>query len=154
MNVNSLIKFRKNKILSKFIQKILLKKGLDLPYTVSIGKNIDFPHNSIGTVIHPNTVIGNNVKIYQNVTLGRADIYIKSKYSKFKGFYIDDGVVIGAGAKILCKEGMLKIGKNSVVGANSVVLSSIGNNEIWAGNPARKIRDLTLEELDEKDINC
>lgn len=49
--------------------------GVDISRCVVIGKNVCYPHNSFETVIHDNTVIENNVKIYQNVTLGRADIY-------------------------------------------------------------------------------
>ena len=39
------------------------------------GKNVKFPHNAIGTVIPDKTIIEDNVKIYQNVTIGRADIF-------------------------------------------------------------------------------
>lgn len=153
MLVNNLIKFRNIPILKKFIYRILLNKGIDLPNSVQIGKNVKFPHNSIGTVIHNNCLINDNVKIYQNVTIGRADIYIKSKYSKFKKIILDDGCVICSGAKVLCKNGTLIVGKNTVIAANSVLTQSTGENEIWGGIPAKKIRNLTRKELDEKDIN-
>lgn len=115
--------------------------GVDIPRCVVIGKNVCFPHNSFGTVIHDNTVIENNVKIYQNVTLGRADIYKSTKNSStaFKGFLIKEGACICAGAKLICKKGTLVVGRNAVVGANTVLLNSIGDNEIWAGVPARFI---------------
>ena len=84
MDINKLIKFRgKNKYLDKYIENKLLKYGLCIPSSVKIGKNVYFPHNAVGTVIHPWAVIGNNVKIYQNVTLGRADIWQDSSKSKF-----------------------------------------------------------------------
>ncbi len=112
--------------------------GVDIPRCVVIGDNVSFPHNSFGTVIHDNTVIKDNVKIYQNVTLGRADVYKSTKDStlEFKGFLIKEGACICAGAKLICKKGTLVVGENAVVGANAVLLNSIGDNEIWCGVPA------------------
>lgn len=85
--------------------------------------------------------IEDNVRIYQNVTLGRADVYKSEKDSpsEFKGFLLKEGACICAGAKLICKKGTLVIGKNAVVGANAVLLNSIGDNEIWGGVPARFI---------------
>ncbi len=139
MKANTLIKYRRNKILNKIIHTLLLRKGLEIPSNVIIGKNCDFPHNSVGTVIHPNTVIKNDVKIYQNVTIGRADIYEDYKSSNMKKIIIEDGAIICAGAKVLSKEETLTVGKNSIIGANAVLLNSTKENEIWAGVPAKKI---------------
>ena len=139
MKPNTLIKFRKNKLLNKIIHTLLLKKGLEIPSSVIIGENCDFPHNSVGTVIHPDTIIKDNVKIYQNVTIGRADIYEDYKSSKMKKIIIEEGAIICAGAKILSKQEELVIGKNSIIGANAVLLNSTGENEIWAGVPAKKV---------------
>lgn len=110
--------------------------GVDIPRGVKIGKGVRFPHNSIGTVIHDNTIIEDDVKIYQNVTLGRADVYSVPK-SEFEGFYLEQGACICAGAKIICKKGTLRIGKDAVVAANAVLLNSIGPGEIWGGIPAK-----------------
>lgn len=52
---------------------------------------------------------------------------------------LKENCVIGAGAKILIKSGDLIVGKNSVIGANSVLTKSTGDNEIWAGVPAKLI---------------
>lgn len=75
-------------------------------------------------MIHDNTIIEDNVRIYQNVTLGRADVYKSEKDSpsEFKGFLLKEGACICAGAKLICKKGTLVIGKNAVVGANAVLL--------------------------------
>jgi serine O-acetyltransferase len=81
-------------------------------------------------------VIGAGVHIYPGVTLGRADIYRSADQSRFMGIVIEDNVILSPGAKILCKEGMLRVGRGSVVGANAVLLQSTGENEIWAGMPA------------------
>lgn len=139
MYINTLLKYRNKKGLKKIIYRVMLILGLDLPSSVIIGKNVNFVHNAIGTVIHNNTIIKDNVRIYQNVTIGRADIYRDMKYSKMKNIIIEEGAIICAGAKVLCKEGTLIIGKNSVIGANCVITHSIGENEIWGGIPGHKI---------------
>ena len=139
MKANTLIKFRKNKLLNKIIHTLLLKKGLEIPSSVIIGENCDFPHNSVGTVIHPDTIIKDNVKIYQNVTIGRADIYEDYKSSKMKKIIIEEGAIICAGAKILSKQEELVIGKYSIIWANAVLLNSKGENDIWAGVPEKKV---------------
>ncbi len=141
MYINTLIKYRNKKGLRKIIYRLMLILGLDLPPSVQLGKNVKFVHNSVGTVIHNNTIIKDNVRIYQNVTIGRADIYKDANKSKMKEIIIEDGAIICAGAKVLCKEGTLVIGKNTVIGANAVITCSTGENEIWGGIPARKLKN-------------
>ena len=48
-----------------------------------------------------------------------------------------DDVVLAPGAKVLCKEGVLRVGRGTVVGANAVLLRSTGEGEMWAGVPAQ-----------------
>lgn len=138
-NVSKLIQYYHIPVIGRIAKQINMLLGVDIPRTVKFGKNVEFPHNSIGTVIHDNTVIEDDVKIYQNVTLGRADIYKTAKNSKFEGFVIKKGACICAGAKLLCKEGILVVGENAVVAANAVLLNSIGPGEIWGGIPAKFI---------------
>jgi len=140
MRVDTLIKFRKNKLLNRIIYHILLNKGIDLPVSVKIGNNVRFPHNSFGTVIHNQTVIEDNVRIYQNVTIGRADVQKDFSNSAMKSVLIKEGAIICAGAKVLCKSGTLIVGKNTIIGANAVLLNSTGDNEVWAGVPAKRIK--------------
>ena len=146
MRVETWVKLRKGKILSKIISHILLNKGIDIPPEVIIGNNVKFPHNSVGTVIHNNTVIEDNVRIYQNVTIGRSDIFRPYKESKMKNIIIKENAIICAGAKIFCKEGTLTIGRNSIVAANAVLLNNNEDNEVWGGIPAKKIKDIKYEE--------
>ena len=56
--------------------------------------------------------------------------------------YVGDGTFIGTGS-IICKN--VKIGKNCIIGAGSVITKDIPDNEIWAGNPARRIKVRTQE---------
>ena len=71
--------------------------------------------------------------------LGRADIHRPMAQSRFEGIVIEDDVILSPGAKVLCKEGVLRVGRGTVVGANAVLLQSTGEWEIWAGIPARCI---------------
>lgn len=136
-----LIKGRRLKFVGGFFYFILRLIGVDIPITVKIGQNVEFPHWSYGLVIHENTVIDDGVKIYQGVTLGRADIHLPFHLSQFRGIYVKRNAIICAGAKVLCKSGVLEIGENTIIGANSVLVCSTGDNEIWAGNPAKKIKN-------------
>jgi serine O-acetyltransferase len=111
--------------------------GAEIPRAVNIGRDFELAHGGFGVVIHSRSTIGDRVKIYPGVTLGRADIYRPAAQSKFEGISIEADAVLCPGAKILCKEGVLKVGRGSVVGANAVLLQSTGEWEIWAGAPAR-----------------
>lgn len=100
------------------------------PRTI-IGKESFFAYSGIAVVIHRNCVIGDNVTISQCVTIGGR--------SGMKNVpRIGDDVFIGAGAIIL---GDIVIGSGSIIGAGAVVLNSTGENEVWAGVPARKIKN-------------
>jgi serine O-acetyltransferase len=66
-------------------------------------------------------------------------------HSKFVGIVIEDDVILSPGAKVLCKEGVLRVGQGTVVGANAVLLQSTGKYEIWAGAPARCIGERPRE---------
>lgn len=113
---------RKNK-LSK---KLMLKYGIEIGIKCKIGRNLNIMHYN-GIVIGINAVIGDNCSIYQQVTIGQKN----GKYP-----VIGNNVIIYPGAKIL---GGIKIGNNSIIAANSVVLNDVKNNEIVAGIPAKKI---------------
>jgi serine O-acetyltransferase len=113
--------------------------GVEIPLQVKFGTGCMLLHGGFGVVIHPQTEFAERVKIYPGVTLGRADIHHMATASKFKGIRIGSDAILCSGAKVLCKEGILTVGKGSIVGANAVLLHSTGENEIWAGIPARCI---------------
>jgi serine O-acetyltransferase len=52
---------------------------------------------------------------------------------------IEDGAVLCSGARVVCKTGVLTVGRGTIVGANAVLTQSTGPNEIWAGVPARRV---------------
>lgn len=133
----ALVNARKTPIFGWFAYYLLKLLGAEIPRSVPIGPDFELAHGGFGVVIHSRAVIGARVKLYPGVTLGRADIYRSAQDSAFEGLVIEDDVILSPGAKVLCKGGVLRVGRGTVVGANAVLLSSTGENEIWAGIPAR-----------------
>ena len=130
---------RENPIWGRILYYLLKVLGVEIPLPVSIGGDFVLAHGGVGVVVHPNTQIGDRVKIYPGVTLGRADIHYSIEQSQFEGIVIEDDVIISPGAKVLCKKGVLTVRRGSIIGANAVLLESTGENEIWAGIPAIRV---------------
>ena len=99
--------------------------GCEIHGRMKCGGKLQLPHNGLGVVINPNTVIGNNVKIYQNVTIGGRD--------GSGAPIIDDDVMIGAGAVIL---GDVHLYKGARIGANAVVICDVPAYATAVGVPA------------------
>ncbi len=133
----SLVYARRWPVLGKLAYYALKLLGVEIPLSVPVGKDFELAHGGFGVVIHSRSTIGNRVKIYPGVSLGRADIYRPAEKSQFAGIQIEDDVILCPGARVLCKQGVLKVGRGTVVGANAVLLQSTGEEEIWAGMPAR-----------------
>ena len=94
-------------------------------------------HRAPGLVIHPKTSIGERVHLYQGVTIGKKKLWLSRETEG--GCEIQDDVILCAGCKVLFDKEKLIVGKGTIVGANSVLLQSTGENEIWAGMPAKKV---------------
>ena len=143
----SLVYARHWPILGRMAYLILKLLGIEIPISVKIGHDFELAHGGFGVVIHSKSRIGDRVKIYPGVIIGRSDVHLPYQHSKFTGILIEDDVLLASGSKILGKEGELKVRKGTVIGANSVLLGSTGENEIWAGIPAKCIsrRDLPSE---------
>lgn len=124
-------------LIGKAFYYLLKLLGAEIPLSVPVGPDLILEHGGQGVVIHSRSRIGARVRIYQGVTLGRADIYRSAEESRFEGIKIEDDVILAPGCKVLCKEGLLTVGQGTVVGANAVLLQSTGEYEIWAGAPAR-----------------
>ena len=135
----SLVYARNNPILGGIAYYLLKILAVEIPRSVSIGSNFELAHGGVGVVIHSSSRIGDRVKIYPGVTLGRADVHYPIEQSGFEGIKIEDDVILGPGAKVLCKEGILTVKRGSIIGANAVLLNSTQEREIWAGVPARRI---------------
>lgn len=102
------------------------KTGIDIHPGASIGESFFIDHGT-GVVIGETCVIGNNVKIYQGVTLGALSVK-KALQDKKRHPTIEDNVTIYANATIL--GGDTIIGKGSVIGGNTWVTSSIEPNSV------------------------
>ncbi len=121
-----------NKVVRKLFEVYLrVIYACDIPAETMIGENCRFPHNVLGVVIHPHSIIGNNCVISQNVTIGG-----RSNYSQVP--VIGDGTLIGANALIL---GPVKVGANCKIGAGTVVIKDVPDGATIVGNPARIIRE-------------
>ena len=103
---------------------------VDINPAVPMGKGIMLDHGT-GLVIGETAVVGDNVSMLQNVTLGGTGKADQDRHPK-----IGNGVLIGAGAKVL---GNIKVGDCSRVGAGSVVLKEVPPRTTVAGVPAKVI---------------
>jgi len=97
-----------------------------------------------GVVTHPDVQIKDNVIIGMNATVSHdtlieSNVHISPGVHLTGNTYIEDGVDIGTGAML--KPGV-SIGKNTIVGAGAVLIDDLEANSIYAGVPAKKIRDL------------
>ncbi|MFN3623601.1 MAG: serine O-acetyltransferase [Hyphomicrobium sp.] len=108
-----------------------LVTGIDIHPGAIIGRRFFIDHGS-GVVIGETAVIGNDVTLYHGVTLGGTTWSSGKRHPT-----LDDGVVVGAGAKIL---GPVVIGSGARIGANSVVVKGAPPGVTLVGIPARIVR--------------
>ena len=115
--------------------------GIEIHPGAKIGKNLFIDHG-MGVVIGETSEIGKNVTIYHNVTLGGIAPSINSNDQRDMKRHptLEDNVVIGSGAQIL---GPITIGKNSLIGSNSVVTKNVPEKSVMAGIPAKRVGDAT-----------
>ncbi|HJB82433.1 MAG TPA: serine O-acetyltransferase [Candidatus Mediterraneibacter intestinavium] len=122
----------KHYFLARWIsQRAARKTGIEIHPGATIGKGLFIDHGS-GVIIGETTVIGDNVTLYQGVTLGGTGKEQGKRHPTLK-----DNVMVSAGAKIL---GSFTIGENSKIGAGSVVLEEVPPNCTVVGVPGRIVR--------------
>lgn len=116
-------------LLPRMISEIAHSKtGIDIHPGAKIGKNFFIDHGT-GVVIGETTIIGDNVRIYQGVTLGALSIQNAQKLKNIKRHpTIKDNVIIYANASILGGETI--IGNNVIIGGNVFITSSVDDNKI------------------------
>ena len=112
-------------------QRGVRKTGIEIHPGAQIGKGFFIDHGN-GVIIGETTIIGDNVTMYQGVTLGGTGKEHGKRHPT-----IGNNVLIGAGAKIL---GPVYIGDNSRIAAGSVVLQNLPANGTAAGVPANVVR--------------
>ncbi len=120
------------KFLARFVsQRAVRKTGIEIHPGATIGRRLVIDHG-VGIVIGETTEIGDDVLIYQGVTLGGTGKDVGKRHPT-----IGNNVMISAGAKVL---GPFKIGDNSRVAAGAVVLSEVPPNSTVVGVPARVVK--------------
>lgn len=112
-------------------QRAARKTGIEIHPGATIGKGLFIDHGS-GVIIGETTIIGDNVTLYQGVTLGGTG---KEKGKRHPT--LENNVMVSAGAKII---GSFTIGENSKIGAGSVVLEEVPPNCTVVGVPGRIVR--------------
>jgi serine O-acetyltransferase len=105
--------------------------GIEIHPGAQIGKNIFIDHG-MGVVIGETTVIGDNVTIYQGVTLGGTGKERGKRHPT-----LGNNVVVSAGAKVL---GSITIGNNVIIGAGAVVVKPVPDDCTVVGVPGRIVR--------------
>ena len=97
-------------------------------------------------------VIEDDVMIFSNVTIAKADVLEDYTHTKVKGFTLGQGSIICTGARILCKEGILIVGKKSILAANAVLLNSTQAYSDWGDTS--KIHWLEQTRFGKRWIEC
>lgn len=139
---------KKHYFLARYIsQRGVRKTGIEIHPGAQIGSGFFIDHGN-GVIIGETAIIGNNVTLYQGVTLGGTGKEHGKRHPT-----IGDNVMISAGAKVL---GSFTIGENSKIGAGSVVLSEVPPNSTVVGVPGRVVKrfnkSLPRETMNQTDL--
>lgn len=128
-------------------QRAVRKTGIEIHPGAKIGKGLFIDHGN-GVIIGETTVIGDNVTLYQGVTLGGTGKEHGKRHPT-----VGNNVMISAGAKVL---GSFTIGDNSKIGAGSVVLSEVPSGSTVVGVPGRVVKrnntTLPQETMNQTDL--
>ncbi len=114
-----------------YSQRTARKTGIEIHPGATIGKGLFIDHGH-GVVIGETTIIGDNVTLYQGVTLGGT-----GKEQGKRHPTIGNNVMISAGAKVI---GSFTVGEGSKIGAGSVVLTEVPPNSTVVGVPGRVVK--------------
>ncbi len=131
-------------LIPRFISEMAHSEtGIDIHPRAQIGESFTIDHGT-GVVIGSTSIIGNNVKIYQGVTLGAKSFPLDENGNPIKGIprhpIVEDNVVIYSGATIL---GRITIGKGSIIGGNVWVTRDLPpNSKVVQSRP----RELMFED--------
>ncbi|MEL6962708.1 MAG: serine O-acetyltransferase [Pseudomonadota bacterium] len=117
--------------------------GIEIHPGAKVGKRLLIDHG-MGVVIGETAEIGDNVTLYQGVTLGGVSLNPEKRHPT-----IEDDVVIGSGAAVL---GPFTIGKGARVGANAVVLKAVEPGTTVVGIPAKPTGP--QEVITEEEVSC
>lgn len=123
---------KKHYFLARWIsQRTARKTGIEIHPGATIGKGLFIDHGN-GVVIGETTIIGDNVTLYQGVTLGGTGKQCGKRHPT-----LEDNVMVSVGAKVI---GSFTVGENSKIGAGSVVLEEVPPNSTVVGVPGRVVK--------------
>ncbi len=129
-------------VLGRFISYLgRIVTGIEIHPGAKIGRRLFIDHG-VGVVIGETAEIGDDVTLYQGVTLGGTSLSRGKRHPT-----LADGVIVGAGAKVL---GAFTVGKGARVGANAVVLAAVEPGVTVVGIPARPLGGEKTEKKEEK----
>ncbi len=116
------------RLIALFVRNVT---GIEIHPAARIGRGLFIDHGT-GVVIGETAEIGDNVTLYQGVTLGGTGFATGKRHPT-----VQDNVTIGSGAKLL---GPITIGHGAKIGANSVVITDVPPNSTVVGNPGHPVR--------------
>ncbi len=116
------------RVISMFARAVT---GIEIHPSARIGEGLFIDHGA-GVVIGETADIGNDVTLYQGVTLGGTGFATGKRHPT-----VEDNVTIGSGAKLL---GPITIGHGAKIGANSVVITDVPPHSTVVGNPGHPVR--------------
>ncbi|KAA1261001.1 Serine acetyltransferase [Rubripirellula obstinata] len=114
--------------------------GFECSLSATVGNGIFIAHTQ-NIVIGDGVVIGDRVTLYNGTTLGAARRQSKSQTPRYP--VLGNEVTVFSGAKVL---DAISIGNGATVGANSVVLHDVMDNEVVVGSPARATRNSSVDQ--------
>lgn len=119
------------KLLARGLSQILRSlTGIEIHPAAQIAPGLFIDHG-MGVVIGETAEIGSNVTLYHGVTLGGTSLHKGKRHPT-----LEDNVVVGAGAKVL---GAIRVGENSRIGANAVVVKPVPANSVVVGVPGQVV---------------
>ncbi len=125
-------------VLGRFVSYVgRVVTGIEIHPGARIGRRLFIDHG-VGVVIGETTEIGDDVTLYQGVTLGGTSLHRGKRHPT-----LEDGVIVGAGAKVL---GGFVVGRGARIGANAVVLTAVPAGVTMAGIPARPLGEKPAAE--------
>lgn len=135
LKISQMIQKKGFKFLARHVRyRIFYKYGIHISPGSQLGKNIVFPHPQ-GIIIGDGAIVGDDCIIYHQVTLGKK----RGALDETRDYpIIGNNVVIFPGAKII---GGVEVGNNAIIAPNSVIINNVEPDSVYAGIPAKKIRD-------------
>ena len=123
---------RNRRFLARWISEGAKRRtGIDIHPGAQIGRRLVIDHGT-GLVIGETAILGNDILLYQGVTLGGSGKDVGKRHPT-----LEDHVTVGAGAKVL---GSFTVGQGARIAANAVVLSPVPPDATAVGGPARVVR--------------